>query len=64
MLRRAGPRPRLDWADRAVLTALVRYRPRVLRAPRLVTPGTILRWRRRLVSKEVDLPEPDGTAKG
>jgi hypothetical protein len=45
-LRRTQPRPPLDWADRAVLAALIRVLPGRLRMHRLVTPGTVLRWRR------------------
>jgi putative transposase len=51
VLRRTNPRPRLDRAGRAVLAALIRLLPGRLRLDRLVTPGTILRWHRRLVTR-------------
>ena len=50
ILRRQNPKPRLCWSDRTVLAALVRLLPRQLQAWRLVSPATVLTWRRRLVA--------------
>ena len=44
VLRRANPRPRFDWADRAVLATLIRLLPARLRIRRLVTPAPNVPW--------------------
>jgi len=51
VLQRRNPRPRTSWTDRAVITALTRLLPTRRRLGLLVTPSTILRWHRRLVSR-------------
>ena len=60
VLRRANPRPRLDWADRALFAALIGGMPKELRTHRLVTPSTVLGWQRRLAAAKWRQPRPLG----
>ena len=60
VLRRQVTRPRLDWADRAVLAGLARLVPPSVRRGLFLQPATLLRWHRELVRRRWSYPHRRG----
>jgi putative transposase len=60
VLRRQITTPRPGWPDRALLAALARLLPRVLRCHRIVSPRTLLAWHQRLIRRSWAQPPSPG----
>ena len=60
VLRRSNPRAPAGPGRPGGTAALIRQLPRRLQAHRLVTPGTVLRWHRRLARKKQTYPHHTG----
>ena len=56
VLRRQVQRLGLSWADRAVFAAWTRLLSRACRLQRIITPATVLRWHRDLVTRRWTQP--------
>jgi hypothetical protein len=60
ILRRGNPKPTMTWTERAVFAAFARLLTQALRGHRIVTPGTLLRWHKRMVAAKWRQPRPPG----
>src|SRR2546421_5200231 len=60
VLHRQVARPNPGWADRAMIAALAKLLPRHLRVHRIVTPGPLLTWHRRLIKNKWTYPNTPG----
>jgi putative transposase len=56
VLRRQVSRPKVNWADRAVLAGLARLLPRPAWRGLFIQPATVLRWHRDLVRRRWSYP--------
>lgn len=60
LLRRQVRAPKTTWPERALLSALARPLPQVLRGQRIVSPHTLLAWHQRLVRQKRTQPPAPG----